>query len=121
MHNTNILVIACVVAATPTVCLLPLHRLFLLEHVFFNLRVLEQVLVDHDRRLFLLQMLLLEPCFLQDYLEFSWKFLDIERLRNRVPAVVLLSGEQIRSRQFVILEAVFPLFFFGDLSCFSIE
>ena len=56
--------------------------------------MLEEVLIYYDGCLLLLQVLLLEPSFLKYDFELGGELLDVERLRDRIPAVVLLPQEQ---------------------------
>ena len=86
-------VVAGVVTPRTTIGSWPL-RLCFLQDFLLDLSVLEEVLIYYDGCLLFLQVLLLEPGFLEYDFELGGELLDVERLRDRIPAVVLLPQEQ---------------------------
>ena len=86
-------VVAGVVTPRTTIGSWPLWLCFL-QDFLLDLSVLEEVLIYYDGCLLFLQVLLLEPGFLKYDFELGGELLDVERLRDRIPAVVLLPQEQ---------------------------
>ena len=89
------------------------------EHVLFEIGICQQVLVDSDGNLGLLQILLLETCFLEKLDKLFWAIFDRECLSDGIPAVLLLAYGVCWSCKTIAGDSVLFLLFLEDFARFT--